>query len=197
MGSQLNSFTRLPSVCLLLFAFRGVPFEAKVAMVKESKDGDNIHMTRSVFRLIYIFGIQWHLPRCGAQRAGKAQINWVCTIDTLTHSKVNVWSDRRHGKGTWKTWYKGQAAKGRLQRAGEGQICQAGLLLPFTDARLTDLSFPCPLQLAFCSMPFVPSFPGAFAMTSIRPDIHLAMTEGINDTHPVDLSFACPLCSIP
>ncbi len=87
----------------------------------------NIRMTRSVFRLTDLFGIQCHLSRYGAQRAGKAQINWVSIIDTLSHGKVNVWSDRRHGKGTWKTWYKGHAAKGKLQRAGEGQICQAGI----------------------------------------------------------------------
>jgi hypothetical protein len=80
----------------------------------------NIRMTRSVFRLTDLFGIQCHLSRYGAQRAGKAQINWVSIIDTLSHGKVNVWSDRRHGKGTWKTWYKGHAAKGRLQKTEEG-----------------------------------------------------------------------------
>ena len=52
-----------------MFAFCGVPFEAKVAMVKESKDGDNIHMTRSVFRLIEIFGI-----RQGVERKGQAKL---------------------------------------------------------------------------------------------------------------------------
>ena len=81
MGSQLNSFTRLPSVCLLLFAFRGVPFEAKVAMVKESKDGDNIHMTRSVFRLIEIFGIRQGVERKGQAKLRPAAAFHRCPLD--------------------------------------------------------------------------------------------------------------------
>ena len=136
-------------------------------------------------------GIPCHLSRCGAQRAGK------CSMDTLSHSKVNGWSAGHHGKGTCKTWYKGQAAKGRLQRAEEGQLRQAGLLLPFTDACLTDLSFLCPLQPAFCSMPFVPSFPGAYAITSIRRVVHLALTRGVHATHPINPGSTCPLRSTP
>jgi len=41
-------------------------------------------------------------------------------MDTLSQGKVNGWSSRCYGKGIWKTWYKGHAAKGRLQKTEEG-----------------------------------------------------------------------------
>ena len=109
------------------------------------------NMTGSVFRLTDMLSIQWHLSRCGAQRAGRARIDWVCSMDTPSQSKVNNSSDRCYGIGTWKTWYKGHAAKGRLQRTEEGQIGQAGICDRQQQACLTNLPFLCPLQPAFCT----------------------------------------------